>query len=197
MSLNWGIVSAFAILFGSVKARKALNRLEEAPQRVPHQVPVPSEPRLPVPVQRRRVPHYPAPDLEIVTIHKACDLFIDWMNHQGKIGLWTSSEIDLYWRTACIDLDLEPFEPCFLREALAGRKLKVGQRRLNSPEYLHIKKRTSAVRPVLYRIPRCRAMSGAEPEHPATSPDVPAIARPRPGQRAALEPEPVQMRRFA
>ena len=76
MSLNWGIVSAFAVLFGSVKARKALDRLGEVPQSVPLAVPAPPTP---TPVVPKRIAN-PEPQTrmirKVIDVDKAAQLLI-------------------------------------------------------------------------------------------------------------------------
>lgn len=134
-------------------------------------------PRPDPPRERRRPPHYrPRPRL-VVSIDTAVDHLIQYLNAEGKTGIWSSREIDEHYLACCELLDLEPHEPRFVRECLAGRRLKIGLKRLLTPEYRAIHVRTGKDRLVLYRIPRCRARSSSDPADPDAIPVDPMIVR--------------------
>lgn len=181
MGLNLAIAGTFTALFGSVLGLRAQ----------PHK-PVPAAPVVdtresttPHPAALRRVPSYQKPPLAIVPSAKAADLLIAFMNGEGKTGCFTASEVDDYWLVTAEMHDLEPLDCRFVREALDGKGLKVGQKRLNTPEYLAVRQRTGKGRAVLYRIPRCRAQAGQETDVPAHYPAKTAETRPASGHRPA------------
>ena len=201
----WTALGANAILAAKLFAFRLqpFDRLPELPPRLPDrkstETIAKSEPsaikndvQLPP-----RLPHFRQPELACVTLPKAIDLLIDWCNGQGLVGVHSSSEIETYWKTACVELDLEPIDVRFIREALDGRGLRLGQKRLNTPEYIAIRQRTGKDRLVLYRIPRSRAVAAPVPEEPATTPGHPAADRLRPGTRAAIAEKPNPIRRAA
>lgn len=117
-----------------------------------------------LPEIRRRM----APRL-IVSQARAAEILIEHMNSEDAHGYFTKNEIDEWWGFACAARDIERINGAIVREALAARGLRVGQRRLNTPEFLAVRQRTGQVRPVLYRIPRCRTVAGSLPDEPSAS----------------------------
>lgn len=150
-----------------------------------------------LPMYSSRLPHYRKPQLACVSLPKATDLLIDWCNGQGLVGVYCASEIATYWKTACIELDLEPLNVKLIWEAFDGRGLRLGLKRLNTPEYIAIRQRTGKDRLVLFRIPRCRVVAGSMTEAPATTPDLPATSRQQPGTVPAMTQKSSQIRRAA
>lgn len=202
-SLSATVVTAFATLFG---VRIAVTRLDRGDvSRAPERENIGDLPSYPVltapeppgssngrashfdcdnrgsnprPGTTHRVSHYQPPKLTVVSsMGKAADIFIQWMNEEGYVGIYSASEIDSYWLACCEMLDIEPLRPKFLREALDGKSAKLGLTRLNSPQYAHIRQRTGKDRLVLYRIPRCRVAVGSEPAVPGGSPGTPSPNR--------------------
>lgn len=98
---------------------------------------------------------------------QAAELLIATMNAEGYTGLFTASEIDQWWENIVALEDLEEMSAQFVRGAMAKHHL--GQKRLNTPEYRHIRQRTGQTRAILYRIPKCRALSGDQPAVPDSS----------------------------
>lgn len=92
---------------------------------------------------------------------QAADLLIATMNAEGQTGLFTASEIDRWWEIVVALEDIEEMPAQFVRSAMARHH--VGQRRLNTPEYRHIRQRSGQSRANLYRIPKCRVLSGDQP----------------------------------
>jgi len=120
--------------------------------------------RRPAPIPRRRD--------KIVTPEKAVDHLVAFMNAEGSTGLFGAREIDDWWKYCCDELELAYFDCQILREALDIRGLKIGERRLNMPEFLHVKQRTRKNRLTLYRIPRLRAVAKATPVEETASPEL-------------------------
>lgn len=146
-----------------------------------HQLPMPvaptPKPQINSEPPRYRTPHYEAPKKAVVSVAKACDLLIEWMNAEGHTGVFSASEIDEFWAVTTEMCDLVEIDCRFIREALEGKGLRIGQKRLNTPEYLHVKQRTGKSRLVLYRIPRCRGVVGTEPSKADGNPASPARSR--------------------
>lgn len=128
-----------------------------------------------------------APRLVVAPV-KAAEILVEFMNSEGAHGYFTSKEIDEWWGFAVSARDLERMSAQAVREALESRGLKVGQSRLNSPEYATVRQRNpKAVRPVLYRIPRCRSAAGGKPDSPDSSRNQSGQS----GHRPDAEPKPV------
>lgn len=160
----------------------AVRKLAE-PQAGP-QLP-PAAPAPPPEKRRSRPPHYrPRPRL-VVSIEESVDHLIQFMNAEGKTGVFCAAEIDSHYLSCCELLDLEPHEPRFVRECLAGRRLKIGLKRLLTPEYRAIHVRTGKDRLVLYRIPKFRSASGIEPVEPVAISAAPAVVQTTPGNPPA------------
>lgn len=184
-SLSATVVTAVATLLGVRIAVTRMDR-ENVSRAKPAELPAypvlkASEPERyspPNTSDRRKTPHYAPPKLTVISsMGKAADVFIQWMNEEGYIGIYSASEIDSYWLACCEMLDIEPLRPKFLREALDSKNAKIGLTRLNSPQYMHIRQRTGKDRLVLYRIPRCRVAVGTEPAVPGGSPGNPSPVR--------------------
>ena len=180
MGLNLAIAGTFTALFGSVLGLRA-----QSHKPVPAATCDPVPARAPSPAALRRVPSYQKPTLAIVPAAKAADLLIAFMNGQSATGCFTASEIDEYWLWTAQTENLEPLDFRFVREALDGKGLKIGQKRLNTPEYMAVRQRTGKGRAVLYRIPRSRIGAGQAPAEPATYSDKAAEARPTSGHAPA------------
>lgn len=168
---------AAGILVTSVAGlRRARKAILVTPLRVEPELPEPS-PAPPMAVPEPTVEHVsPLPEIRrrmaprlIVSQARAAEILIEHMNSEDAHGYFTKNEIDEWWGFACAARDIERINGAIVREALAARGLRVGQRRLNTPEFLCVRQRTGQVRPVLYRIPRCRTVSGSVPDEP-TSP---------------------------
>lgn len=122
--------------------------------------------------QPLRPAHIPRRRDKIVTPEKAVDHLVAFMNSEGSTGLFGAREIDDWWKYCCDELELAYFDCQILREALDVRGLKIGERRLNMPEFLHVKQRTRKSRLTLYRIPRLRAVARATPVEETASPEL-------------------------
>lgn len=137
---------------------------------------------------RRRA--FIAPDVvekTCVTAPRAAELLIEYMNAEGLTGVFAAAEIDAYWQTTVELYDLEFLAAQFVREALSRHCL--GQKRLNTPQYIEIRQRTGQSRAVLYRIPKCRAVSGSDPAVPETGAAGSVMATVAgPGQKPAATP---------
>ena len=129
----------------------------------------------------------PHVDKTCVSAGRAAELLIEYMNAENLTGLYTANEIDGYWELVVELYDLEHLAAVFVREAL--RKHCVGQKRLNTPQYLEIRQRSGQPRAVLYRIPKCRVAAGANPSVPADYTPAPeAISALEPGKQPASKP---------
>lgn len=194
-SLSATVVTAVATLLGVRIAVTKMDREDvsraETPQIAAYPVIVAEPPKA------RRIPHYQPPKLAVVSTAKAADLLIDWANGEGYVGLYTASEIDEHWKTACAMLDLVELDVRFVREALESRGLKVGKKRLNTPEYVHIRERTGKDRLVLYRIPKVRMKSEIGPDQPDGDPGHPSQGRPSAGPVPARARNDSDFRRVA
>lgn len=185
MGLNLAIAGTFTALLGSVLGLRAQSH-EPAPKAPAFDPVLPGLVIPPSAAASRRVPSYRRPTLTIVPAAKAADLLIAFMNGEGKTGYFTASEIDEYWLVTAEMHDLEPMYCAIVREALDGKGLWVGQKRLNMPEYLAVRQRTGRSRAVLYRIPRCRASSGQSTDPADYSPAAAAETRHKPGNHPAV-----------
>lgn len=161
-------------LYGLHKTRVATAKTRVEPRLDPPPLPPAAalQPPAPPPLDsiaslpeiRRRM----APRL-IVSAARSAEILIEFMNSENQTGYFTASEIDEWWAFAAAARDIERLSSQTVREALEGRGLRIGQRRLNAPEYLAVRQRTAQTRPVLYRIPRIRSQAGAVPEAPDNS----------------------------
>lgn len=197
------LAAPFTPLFGCVLAASiiGLRRLRadriEAPQFEPvvprlddpptaTALPKPSPPPVDVsalPEIRRRL----QPKL-IVSQARAAEILIEFMNSEDQHGYYTSREIDEWWAFAAAARDIEHINGAIVREALESRGLRMGQRRLNAPEFLIVRQRSGQVRPVLYRIPKCRTSTGELPDDPGQNRKV----RKQSGDNPAGKSTPVQ-----
>lgn len=178
--------AAFARKFATTGPRQHVDIL---PAVFEHRLPMPvaqPKPQINSEPPRYRTPHYEAPKKAVVSVAKACDLLIEWMNAEGHTGVYSASEIDEFWAVTTEMCDLVEIDCRFIREALEGKGLRIGQKRLNTPEYLHVRQRTGKSRVVLYRIPRCRGMAGQEPSKADAHPASPATSRQSSGKRPAI-----------
>lgn len=156
------------------------------PTQAPALAPAPSAP---APVRRARAPHATASTRRIVTVEEAVNTLIAFMNAEGNTGYFAADEIDEWWKI-CAELeDLEPLDCSVVREALEARKLKVGRKRLNMPEYLSVKQRTGSDRLVLFRIPKSRLaaefLPASSPASPGANPVSPGVGPAAPKGRPA------------
>lgn len=136
-----------------------------------------------LPEVRRRM----APRL-IVSQARAAEILVEFMNSEGQSGLFTAKEIDEWWGFAAAARDIEHLTGYTVREALDCRGLKLGQRRLNNPEYIAVRQRTGQTRPVLYRIPKVRTQAGTSPDAPASSRSDRQSSSPRTGSQPDAVP---------
>jgi hypothetical protein len=132
------------------------------------------------------VARYRPESLAVVDVDKAADYLIAWANDNNKTGHFAAHEIDDFWRTANIELDLAEISPKCVRAALEERGLKVGAKRLLMPEYAAVRNRTGRDRAVIYRIPKCRPSSGDEPAIAGHRPANATSSRQSTGIRPAL-----------
>lgn len=126
---------------------------------------------------------------KIVSQAKAAEILVEFMNSEGQHGLFTSKEIDEWWGFAMSARDIERISGQAVREILDARGLKVGQSRLCSPEFAAVRQRNpKSVRPILYRIPRCRGTSGGNPEQPEDVRPVSGPSGAQSGDRPGAKP---------
>lgn len=103
----------------------------------------------------------------IVAQARAAEILIEFMNGHSLTGYFTAKEIDEHWAWCAAERDIEPMSPGYVREALG--KHRIGQRRVNSPQYARLKQRNPAtVRPVIYNIPKVRAKSVENQDSPGS-----------------------------
>lgn len=151
-----------------------------APENVPAATPVAisqqydSDPWMSARLERRstRRRDFVRPTIELkkcVQPGEAVELLLEYMNAEGRTGLFTAAEIDLYWSITVELYDLEYISPQFVRSAMG--RFHQGQKRLNTPEFAAIRQRTGQTRANLYRIPKCRAVAGSEAERTGTTPE--------------------------
>ena len=206
MGVLGGIVTAIATAFVrplglAVVARDRVTpslAFPHAPQPVP---PAPAPLPLPLPAVARtarvKPEHVMRRHLKVVSVEKAVDILIAFMNSEGQTGTFSASEIDAYWQWCCEAEDLEPIKCRFIREALDGRGLKLGLIRLLTPEYAAVRQRTGSDRCVLYRIPRCRKVAGIDTELPETKPANPDRSHHASGNDPATIENPNEIREAA
>lgn len=117
-------------------------------------------------VRRRpplRAPHA-GKDLTVVSAEKGADTFVAFLNREGRTGYFAVHEIDDLWSLCCELHDIEPIHGRFIREVLENRGLKLGQVRLNTPQFAAIRARTGKERLVVYRIPTSRRLGMPLPD---------------------------------
>ena len=204
MSINGIILTAASALFGAVAGLRRQERtgafapvipalpmpevegVESAEQDEPKSEPL-----------RVKVPHYSRRLRTVLHPPKAVDVLIHFLNSEGIHGVFAASEIDEYWLWCAEMLDIEPIDCRFVREAFEGKGLRIGQKRLNTPEFVPVRQRIGKGRAVLYRVPRCRAQAGQSPAEADASPVMAAAARPSSGQEPAIAEKAKQIRRAA
>lgn len=122
----------------------------------------------------RQLPPLRAPharkDLTVVTAEKGADLLVAFLNREGRTGHFAVYEIDDLWLLCCELHDIEPIHGRFIREVLENRGLKLGQVRLNTPQFAAIRARTGKERLVVYRIPTSRRLGVPLPDKDGCSP---------------------------
>jgi len=171
LASSWNVVTPCAVaVFGLSMWAREFHRGRRLLMSMQTAAPLPVQPQ---PVETRETPEPVAtlPDVRarmqprlIISQAKSAEILVEFMNSEGATGYFTASEIAEWWKFAEAARDIESMHPQIVREALDARGLKVGQRRLNSPEYATVRQRNpSAVRPVLYRIPKVRGESGISP----------------------------------
>lgn len=111
----------------------------------------------PVPVQTNQRRFLRPKAKRIVMPDEAAEILIEHMQAEGHIGPHTASEIDMHWANCVVLYDLEELSAQFVRGAI--RQFHMGQRRLNGPEFIHVRQRTGQDRAHLYRIPACRPVA--------------------------------------
>lgn len=170
----WTLATPLSLagLSGAVLGLRRRRRGSAAPVRVEPALIVPLLP--PAAADVREEPVASLPEVRarlkpraIVSQARAAEILVEYMNSENQHGYFTAHEIDEWWSCAMSNLDLEHISVQIVREALESRGLRVGQRRLNTPEFALVRQRNPlSVRPVLYRIPRCRGTSGGQPNAP-------------------------------
>lgn len=132
----------------------------ERPDVVAQEVLPPPEPDLPA-ILKRDAPVRREPRTVIAT-HVVAHRFVRWMQSQpGCTGYWLVDEIDMLREAFCDKYNIQVPNAYEFRSYLAGvAGVTKGRYRLNSWEFLEVKKRTHMERPVLYRISD-RAVSDA------------------------------------
>lgn len=128
-------------------------------------------------IRRRMTPRL------IVSQARAAEILIEFMASEGQSGYFTSKEIDEWWAFTSAARDIERINAADVREALDSRGLRVGQKRLNAPEYLAVRQRTGQTRPVLYRIPRIRTQAASLPDDPEVPQHVRKPSNPLSGKK--------------
>lgn len=157
--------------------RKVIDEPEIEPfVEVIHQpVVAPETPAVVATLERAKAIRRPA--RRTMATHIVAAKFVAWMQDEGATGYWLVDEIDELREVFCDRFDIEVPHHYEFRSYLAGTPgVTKGRYRLNSWEFLEVKKRTENERPVLYRIAD-RAVSEAfqGKVYPETTP-----ARPRP-----------------
>lgn len=80
--------------------------------------------------------------------------FIEWMQDEGYTGWWAAPHIDEFWGWYARDAGLSEISGALIREYLRDQSfVRYGRRRLNSPEFAHVKKALGRDRGHVYRIP--------------------------------------------
>lgn len=153
------------------------------------------EPELPqLPPNPNRTPTFQKRRLKPLHEAKAADALIQYMNGEGKTGLFAASELEDYWELACDELDIAHLDIRLVRSALMEKGCHVGQRRLKTGKYAEVHLRTGMDRAVLYRIPKLRIGADSVPEVPIVDPEVPRAARRSPATRSDQDRPPTKER---
>lgn len=197
----WTLATPLSLagLSGAVLGLRRRRRGYAAPVRVEPALIAPS-PQSPAVVDIREEPVASLPEVRarlkpraIVSQARAAEILVEYMNSENQHGYFTAHEIDEWWGFAMSALEIEHVSVQIVREALETRGLRVGQRRLNTPEFASVRQRNpSSVRPVLYRIPRCRGTSGIQPNAPEDDRTDRTDTGSDTGKRPGKAPQPVQ-----
>lgn len=118
---------------------------------------------------------------------QAAEILICHMQDEGHVGPHTAAEIDSHWANCCVLYDLEELAPHFVRAAI--RPFHMGQRRLNSPELIHVRQRTGQERANLYRIPASPPLAMLAEDEAAIPAERPSGVSVDPGRLSGSPPD--------